>query len=316
MAGLCCDQLHDLNSHHPKVNRRPSLYASVRLARFVYRVKERLKCHTQQRNKCKKKVELPQTSLYAQARRDFDHSIRFVPIDLDPDSKDWRAGKRPRQEVSLLLRQLDGQSSDAERTISAVATCDQLFLAYDARDVIRDKNIKELRHIYDLTTSLLARLPSFLGSIASQGWPRKSSELVSGVLSQDKTTANFDHIVRCLRQASLEALIFHGLESLEKDVQQWHQHWLQRRQLDHGWFLEWPNGRRPLSTTWPWNVRPSLVVLWGVCWMFYDNSTRSAMEMRQQLQNNQEVATSLWVRQTPQSATASQRKPQRTPECA
>lgn len=37
------------------------------------------------------------------------------------------------------------------------------------------------------------------------------------------------------------------------------------------WFTEWPNGQRPLSTTWPWNIRPSLVVLWGVCWMFYAN---------------------------------------------
>jgi hypothetical protein len=36
-----------------------------------------------------------------------------------------------------------------------------------------------------------------------------------------------------------------------------------------GWFFEWPGGRHPLNTTWPWaDVKPSLVVLWGVCWMF------------------------------------------------
>ena len=29
-----------------------------------------------------------------------------------------------------------------------------------------------------------------------------------------------------------------------------------------------PNNHRPPCTTMPWNIRPALVVLWGVCWMF------------------------------------------------
>ncbi|KAB8290150.1 hypothetical protein EYC80_011019 [Monilinia laxa] len=37
-----------------------------------------------------------------------------------------------------------------------------------------------------------------------------------------------------------------------------------------GWFLEWPGGQRPLNSTWPWSgVKLSVLVLWGVCWMFY-----------------------------------------------
>lgn len=36
-----------------------------------------------------------------------------------------------------------------------------------------------------------------------------------------------------------------------------------------GWFFEWPSGLHPLNSTWPWaDVKPSLLVLWGVCWMF------------------------------------------------
>jgi hypothetical protein len=34
-------------------------------------------------------------------------------------------------------------------------------------------------------------------------------------------------------------------------------------------YFEYPNRRRPPCTTMPWNIWPSLVVLWGVCWMFY-----------------------------------------------
>jgi hypothetical protein len=34
-------------------------------------------------------------------------------------------------------------------------------------------------------------------------------------------------------------------------------------------FSEFPNGMRHLCTTMPWTIWPALVVLWGVCWMFY-----------------------------------------------
>jgi hypothetical protein len=38
-------------------------------------------------------------------------------------------------------------------------------------------------------------------------------------------------------------------------------------------YAEFPNRRRPKCTTMPWNIWPSLVVLWGVCWMFYTPSS-------------------------------------------
>jgi hypothetical protein len=33
-------------------------------------------------------------------------------------------------------------------------------------------------------------------------------------------------------------------------------------------FFEWTDGQRLLSTTMPWNIPPSLLLLWRVCWMF------------------------------------------------
>lgn len=35
-------------------------------------------------------------------------------------------------------------------------------------------------------------------------------------------------------------------------------------------FSEFPNHLRPPCTTMPWTIWPALVVLWGVCWMFYE----------------------------------------------
>lgn len=170
----------------------------------------------------------------------------------------------------------------------------------------RFKAVDELRRVYDLTSLLLARLPCFSTSVFRNNRPWKSNATACGSLNDEKSIANLDHILRCLRQAALESFIYHGLRSLEEDIQQWHQHRLQARRLKLDWFSEWPGGRRPLSTTWPWNIKPSLVVLWGVCWMFYDNSTRSAQELRQQLEN-EEGASSVWERHPPQPATPSQR---------
>lgn len=48
---------------------------------------------------------------------------------------------------------------------------------------------------------------------------------------------------------------------------------LQPEILSWGRFVEFPNRRRPPCTTMPWNILPSLVVLWGVYWMFYYSSS-------------------------------------------
>ncbi|KAG8626744.1 hypothetical protein KVT40_005689 [Elsinoe batatas] len=38
---------------------------------------------------------------------------------------------------------------------------------------------------------------------------------------------------------------------------------------EEDWYSIFPDARHPLSTTWPWSIKPSLAVIWGVCWMFY-----------------------------------------------
>ncbi|KAL8776722.1 MAG: hypothetical protein Q9213_008160 [Squamulea squamosa] len=307
MAELHCNFLADSRPCRTEHKRRPSLYASVKLARFVYHVKERLKCQAQQYLLRRKDViELPRLSLQAQARQDLNRSCSEV-AHPDQTSEHVVASTQPQLQLQLevpsLLEKLDAQTADVEPTTSSIATCDHLFLAYNARAVTRFKGIDELRHMYDLTTLLLARFSSLSGRRTKPGLLAKHPDSTLPGLDQEKFIANLEHILRCLRQASLEALIHHGMETLEEDIRQWHEHWLHDRQLDHGWFSEWPNGRRPLSTTWPWNIRPSLVVLWGVCWMFYDNNTRSVEQLRQQLEDR-EGASSSWSLPTPQTAAA------------
>ena len=92
---------------------------------------------------------------------------------------------------------------------------------------------------------------------------------MSGELTCDKLIADLQHILWSLQQSSLEAVIRYYLDLVEADVLHWSTYWQYSKRIDEEWFAEWPNSHRPLSTTWPWNIKPSLLVLWGVCWMFY-----------------------------------------------
>lgn len=50
---------------------------------------------------------------------------------------------------------------------------------------------------------------------------------------------------------------------------------LLRRLLQSAWVPEFPNNFRHPCTTMPWTIWPALVVLWGVCWMFWDSDKGS-----------------------------------------
>lgn len=111
----------------------------------------------------------------------------------------------------------------------------------------------------------------------------------------EKSLANLEHILRCLHQAALEALISNSLKRLEGEVVNWYHYWRQRRLMCLSWFSESSNGRRSLSTTWPWNIKPSLIILWGVCWMFYPDGESTRTPGQAEVFPNP-----LWTGHTPQ----------------
>ena len=84
-----------------------------------------------------------------------------------------------------------------------------------------------------------------------------------------KYSANLEHLLLCLQQAALAALIHLSLKLIEAEALRWINFRRRLVQVIEGWFAEWPGGRHPLSTTWPWTIKSSLVILWGVCWKFH-----------------------------------------------
>jgi len=77
--------------------------------------------------------------------------------------------------------------------------------------------------------------------------------------------SNLTHALLCLEHDLLQEISSGIFKVVEKIWRDFHD---QRNNVD--WFSVFPpRARRPLSTTWPWSIKPSLAVLWGVCWMFY-----------------------------------------------
>ncbi|MCJ1462661.1 hypothetical protein MMC07_001264 [Pseudocyphellaria aurata] len=248
-----------------------SIYAAFRLARILLNVKERLKSRIKSRSPAAK----ASTAYRPDNFRDNEHEEITRVLNIRSRSgtlvhPQWRRKQAQGGELELseLIQKLDSSIDDK---LSSIATQDRRFLEYDSQRAATINDASVLRRILDLITLLLDRLEAFPGTYATNH--RKIHLTDCDYLKCEKFIANLEHLLRCLQQAVVEALIYNALKLIDADCLRWHQNWQLRRGHRDGWFAEWPNGQPPLNTTWPWNdVKPSLVVLWGVCWMFYGDN--------------------------------------------
>ena len=190
--------------------------------------------------------------------------------------------------------------------LHAAAADDNLFLQANTDCTPNRKNITGLRRIVDLCDVLLASLSRLsyerkeptsdsLDENAASGPTANSPDFTC-----EKFLANLEHLLLCQRQSALDAIVHHYLNIVEGALLLFYQQWLYRKSSLHDWFAEWPNGERPLSTTWPWNVKPSLIILWGVCWMFYDHNRGNNNPFDKPDQFGQDI----WMRQVTTSSEA------------
>lgn len=110
----------------------------------------------------------------------------------------------------------------------------------------------------------------------------------------ESIVANLEHLLLCLKEQLVRLLIAELRELVRTHVIE-----CQRDQRQHTKeiVLEFPDGRHPLSTTWPWSIRPSLAVLWGVCWMFYTYYDHQG-NMRDSHNNNSVIYSAEDLQQT------------------
>lgn len=157
-------------------------------------------------------------------------------------------------------------------SLTTVAADDKLFLSHSQDNLIetlaRHATVPQAAYMFDSSTLLIAKLEALrLDKIGKWEWAEADADCKR--LKEESYIANLLHLLRRLQHILFQVLVHRSITRLDEFALHWQTYWQQQKKLGEDWFTEWPSGQRPLSTTWPWNIRPSLIVLWGVCWMFY-----------------------------------------------
>lgn len=160
-----------------------------------------------------------------------------------------------------------------KHALAKIASDDHLFLKYNAQVALGHKNRAQLVSLLDVCTYALKSLEASPGSHARHASRQRKAMAWNTRSLCDHALANLMHLLLCLQQATIHALIMLSFSIIEAEILRRRGYWEQVMRFENGRFSEWPSGQRPLSTSWPWNIRPSLVILWGVCWMFYNHDS-------------------------------------------
>lgn len=165
-------------------------------------------------------------------------------------------------QVNRILSQIERSGTDSY-SLDAVAKSDKLFLQRDTEFDLKPLCLGEL-------TQRVIIIRDLLDSLKPKNRHDRVRTLCEAneILDADETyLANLQHLLLCLYHQLLGLLIEQVVELAYRHLFE-----CQKDQDKHGadWFFVFPDARHPLSTTWPWSIRPSLAVIWGVCWMFYD----------------------------------------------
>jgi len=187
-------------------------------------------------------------------------------ITTHPES-DVRHGQHA-QWIGRLLHDLDGRTNSHVVPLTAVAADERLLFSQSPETLVESLteriSLHQVAYLFDLSTFLIHRLEVLDGERGRQSPDGAPHDAASRRLRDEKYIANLLHLLRRLQHFLFQILVRRSIKWLDEI----HDHWQKRdwahqgTKLDDDWFSEWPSGRRPLSTTWPWNIRPSLVVLW------------------------------------------------------
>jgi hypothetical protein len=160
----------------------------------------------------------------------------------------------------------------AGHTLSAVAGNNKLFLKHNNAPIFEGYSLKQTIELLStvqeaLDTFSTCRLQYGDDWLAAQG-------LKCGLEIDELFIANYEHLLLRLQAELVQALTRKAFEELLRGG-----HDKKQRKL-LAWFTEFADKPQPLSTSFPWTIKPSLAVLWGVCWMFYDNDANEQGDAR------------------------------------
>lgn len=160
--------------------------------------------------------------------------------------------------VSCMLRSVNSKPSTAEEALTTIASDNKLFLKHGDSPILQRCSLDEISWLLLSTFAALQTL-SECRSQFSDSWLAAQAQDFG--LNVDETfVANYEHLLLRLQTELENALARKGLDELLHPTGRYDK--TQRQLLTC--FNEWADKPRPLSMSFPWTIKPSLAVLWGV----------------------------------------------------
>lgn len=155
-----------------------------------------------------------------------------------------------------MLSSVDDRLSPGGEALSAIASNNKLFLKHSGSPIFDGYPLDEIVRLLVTTYDAIQTL-SYCRLQFSDSWLVAQGQAFG--LDIDETfVANYEHLLLRFQAELIQALARKALEELLQG-----QHDKKQQRL-LSWFTEFAEKPRPLSTSFPWTIKPSLAVLWGV----------------------------------------------------
>ncbi|WPH02546.1 Hypothetical protein R9X50_00541100 [Acrodontium crateriforme] len=255
----------------------PSLYVTFKVLRLVnafrQRVKTRVRSRVSKRPSPKSEHDFCQVFEH-QAFEEVDHHLGRNKAHrhwkgvhaLTTLKRDYPVprGKRSDKRIETLLHQID-RSINHKTSLGIVAANNKLFLrCLDGFD-LKPLSLNELASLVIIVKDLLQILKEKTVQNSKIKTIVEGNEVIDSTLDETYL-ANLEHMLLCFQDQILRLLVARLIGLAQKHLIDCQKN--QGKESDD-WFSVFPDCRHPLSTTWPWSIKSSLAVIWGVCWMFF-----------------------------------------------
>ena len=157
-----------------------------------------------------------------------------------------------------MLSSVDDLCGPTEQALSAIANDNQLFLKHSGLSLLESRSLRDLVHLLVTTYEAIQTLACCRSQFNDSWLAAQGRDL--GLEIDETFVANYEYLLLRLQTELVNALARKVLEELLHPNGGYDK----KQQKLLSWFTEFAEKPRPLSTSFPWTIKPSLAVLWGV----------------------------------------------------
>lgn len=157
-----------------------------------------------------------------------------------------------------ILSSVDDIYGPTEHVLSAIAGDNKLFLKHSNSPILEARSLDDIVQLLVTTFEALQTLLYCRSQFGDRWLAAQGQDF--GLDIDETFVANYEHLLLWLQKELVDALARKVLEELLHPTGGYDKK--QRKLLS--WFTEFAEKPRPLSTSFPWTIKSSLAVLWGV----------------------------------------------------